>query len=264
MGLKCFLSMLESGKYGSCVQDTDKNSIRKTRFKILRTFFSCVKDIQRRFFGLGESGISRTVDEKIPIDVPQIDKVMSIVAKKTREEQFNDSKFEWVKTERRGDVCKFLAFDYDSNGEEYTCFDDGTRVKTDLIGDVVLRHEYDSDIIGAYLIPQKTDAEILGFTKEFYQKQQEKSQTTSTIASSNPVTAILEKSKKKNEKIVLTLTVKIPSVELYSVIRENFDDVDDVILESVLQQVQEKMLKDALKRELQSIYNPKKKKTDGK
>ena len=186
---------------------------------------------------------------------------------KTREEKFTESVFEWVKTDRTGDVCKFIAFDFDANGVEYVCFEDGTRINTDLIGDIVLMHSHGSQILGAGLIPEKTDDELLGYTKEFVQKQevvqtpnvQIETEVRTSISDTNPVLAILEKTKKKPEKLTVTLTVKIPSPDLYSVIKENFDDVDNVILQNVMAQIQDNVLRDSLRKELQNIYAKKKK-----
>ena len=77
----------------------------------------------------------------------------------------------------------------------------------------------------------------------------------------DPVVAILEKTKKKTEKLVLTLTVKIPSADIFNVIKENFDNTEDILLENVLSQIQENSLREAIRKELQNIYSPKKKKT---
>lgn len=174
---------------------------------------------------------------------------------KPREEMYGIAYFEWVKTERAGDISRFKEFS--TVGEvEYIVFEDNTRIDSQLIGDVVLMHEDQSQIMGRDIMyPEKTDAEILGYTSDRNIPRVE----TKIVSNDNPVLAILDKSKKKTEKITLSLTVKIPSVDLYNVIRENFDDVDNVILETVMDQLQERLLKDALKRELQNIYSKKKK-----
>ena len=183
-----------------------------------------------------------------------INKTMKIEAK-PREEMYGIAYFEWVKTERAGDISRFKEFS--TVGEvEYIVFEDNTRIDSQLIGDVVLMHEDQSQIMGRDIMyPEKTDAEILGYTSDRNIPRVE----TKIVSNDNPVLAILDKSKKKTEKITLSLTVKIPSVDLYNVIRENFDDVDNVILETVMDQLQERLLKDALKRELQNIYSKKKK-----
>jgi hypothetical protein len=181
---------------------------------------------------------------------------------KTREEVFQDSHFEWVKTERQGDVCRFKEF-YTQDGVEYIVFQDSTRVRLDLIGDVVLQHQYEGEILGdgialtqtifppsppqppLVLIPSNTEPAKL-VSKEI-----------------DPVSAILEKTKKKTEKVSLTLTLKIPAPELYNVIKENFDNAEEVLLQNVMDQIHDNLLREALKRELQNIYQKKKRNNAG-
>ena len=177
---------------------------------------------------------------------------------KSREEQYTECIFEWVKTERAGDTCKFKNFLTVEN-VEYVVFDDDSRIISTLIGDVVLMHSHSSQLVGN-VIPEKTDEEIMGYSN-IMEKPMNTTiiNTTEVQQQNNPVMAILDKSKKKSEKITLTMIVKIPSPELYSVIKENFDDVDNVILDSVLTQLDDKILRDSVRKELQNIYTKKKK-----
>ena len=173
---------------------------------------------------------------------------------RTREEIYSAGIFEWVKTERAGETCKFKEISL-QEGIEYIVFEDGSRVVSSLVGDVVLLHENEQQVLGASIIPARTDEEILGYV----QKPAQSVNQSTGISKDSPVLAILEKSKKRTEKLALTLSVKIPTPELYAVIKENFEDVDSVLLENVLQQIQEVMLREAVKRELLNIYNKRKK-----
>ena len=171
---------------------------------------------------------------------------------KSKEEIFSSHKFEWVKTERSGDVCEFDHFE--GEGEEFTCFTDNTRIRTELIGDVVLMHLFSNEIIGKELLnPEKN---ILGVETVVHTAQ---IQPRKAQSSQDPVISILEKTKKRTEKMNLTLNVKIPSPEIYLVIRENFENVDDILLENVMAQIQQNSMKEAVRRELQNIYSQKKK-----
>lgn len=198
------------------------------------------------------------MDAKISENVQSFNKNMKKQIQKTREEQFLNGIFQWVKTERAGDICKFKEFSVVS-GVEYVVFTDGSRVASSLIGDVVLMHQHESQIIEldklSSLSTQQEQTQHVHISPSTNIQQQIQSQTI------NPVLTIIEKSKKKTEKLTITLTVKIPSPELYSVIKENFNDVDDVILKNVIEQVHGKILQDSIKRELQNIYSLKKKKT---
>jgi len=174
---------------------------------------------------------------------------------KTREEVYAESHFEWVKTERQGDVCKFQTILFE-NDVEYILFTDGTRIRTDLVGDIVLAHQYQEEIIG-FAPPLTSEAP---YVDPILKQEQQLTQTATRVLSEiDPVVSILEKTKKKTEKITLTLNLKIPAPDLYNVIKENFDNTDEILLDSVMEQIHDNLLKDALKKELQNIYQKRKK-----
>ena len=181
------------------------------------------------------------------------------IINQTREEEFSDSHFEWVKTERVGDISKFKEFVIE-NGVEYAVFIDNTRIRVELIGDVVLKHQYEGDILGKITV-EPVDNTILSHLRVEEVKQKPAVVQKTSVISHDPVIAILEKTKKKTEKINLTLSLKIPSPDLYNVIKENFDNTDEILLQNVMDQIQDELLKDALRRELQNIYQKRKPKS---
>lgn len=252
MGFKCFLFMLENKRDRSYVSNTDINSLRKPRFKLSGSFFSDVKNFSRRLFGLEERKLSTRLDETISKNISEFNKSMMEERPNTREEKMQSCFFQWIKTERSGDVCRFKEFVI-IDATEYVVFTDETRIASSLIGDVILMHEHESSILTDLSSDREPTLNAVVPPRL--------NSTPSPMSSQNfdPVMSILDKSKKKSQKISISLTVKIPSVELYSIVKENFDNVDNVILDSVMQQVQDGMLKDSLKRELQVIYNTKRK-----
>ena len=187
---------------------------------------------------------------------------------KTREEVFHDSHFEWVKTERQGDVCRFKEF-YTQDDVEYVVFQDSTRVRLDLIGDVVLQHQYAEEILGESLNLEKvqqnspTGFSTLPPSSPPHLIAKSEPQTVTQVRDIDPVFAILEKTKKRTEKVSLTLTLKIPAPELYNVIKENFDNAEEVLLQNVMDQIHDNLLREALKKELQNIYQKKKRNNAG-
>jgi len=185
--------------------------------------------------------------------------IMEEKIEKTREEIFQDSHFEWVKTERQGDVCRFREIVYE-NDVEYIVFIDNTRIRTDLIGDVVLAHQHPGDILGI-----RPDMEGLVESTAIPYKPLPQVQPPTVLYAReiDPVLSILEKTKKRSEKVSITLTLKIPAPELYSVIKENFDNAEDVLLQNVMDQIHDNLLRDALKKELQNIYQKKKRNNAG-
>ena len=169
--------------------------------------------------------------------------------KKSREEIYAEAFFEWVKTERQGEISKFRNFDV-QNDVEYIVFQDNTRVRSDLIGDVVLAHQHESEIIG------QENLQHSGLGISVVRTEPQVNMTSRFV---DPVVSILEKTKKKTQKITITLTVKIPATELYSVIKDNFDNTDEILLQSVIDQIQDNVLREAIHKELQNIYQKKKK-----
>ena len=181
----------------------------------------------------------------------------------TREERFSKYIYEWVKTERQGDISKFQHLEFE-NDVEYVVFDDNSRIRVDLLGDVVLTHSYESEILGDNLILRSNQS-----IEELHNRlsigiEEDNSKSIVSANNTDPVISILNKTKKRNEKLNIVLSVKIPSPEIYCVIRDNFDNVDDILLDNVLNQIQKNILRDSIKKELQNIYNKKKKITNGK
>jgi hypothetical protein len=272
--------MLENTKHRTDIQNTSDFSFRKAWSKIFRSFFNNTKNIQGGLQGVGEPGIPRTLDAEILSDVPPIDKIeiMEINNEEiineplveTRDSKFAKHKFEWVKTERAGDVCAFSCFEKE-NDVEYVCFSDNTRIRTEFIGDIVLMHLYENEILGREILVDsqspilqhlRTESVIEPIVEpEVVRTHEIPSKLEKTNVFQDPVVSILDKSKKKIEKLTLTINVKIPSVELYNVIKENFDNTEEILLDSVMEQLHEKLLREAVKREIQNIYSTKKKKS---
>lgn len=246
--------MLEDSRNRTSIQDTGVNSLRKSWIELFRSFFTNPFKVQRGLHRMGRPRIPRRMDEEIPEDIqtPNIEIMQKV--QKTREEIFAESYFEWVKTERQGDVCRFQTMLFE-NDVEYVLFTDGTRVRADLVGDIVLAHAYQEEILGRE--PEVLDAP---YTDPILSQQPQISQHATRVITSDidPVVAILEKTKKKTEKITLTLNLKIPAPDLYNVIKENFDNTDEILLNSVMDQIHDNLLRDALKKELQTIYQKRK------
>ena len=260
--------MLENTEHGSCIQDSIENNIRKPRFKFFTALRNYFKGVPRGLPRVEEPKILGRLDEEISKNVSTSDSNNIIMAtiQKTREEQFADAFFEWIKTEKAGDISRFAAFEFDGS-TEYVLFDDGSRINIGLIGEIVLMHNHESEILGVDLSPEKIEQVNLRNHQDMMSRMigdipfdnTTPVVSTQIISPIDPVVSLLEKSKKRQEKINISLSVKIPSIDLYNVIRENFDNVDEVILQSVIDQIQGKMIKDSVKRELQSIYQKKKK-----
>lgn len=261
--------MLESKRHRPYFSNFNFNSLRKTWSRILGTLFPDTKSVSGRLSRMGEREVSRGLDEKIPENVQPFDTTMTEERPKTRDEVFSESHFEWVKTDRAGDICNFKEIEVE-NGIEYVSFTDGSRIKMEFIGDIVLMHNNPHEILGSTTVKKLSMEEALFgdlpvvVSNEsveiplLYPGDEVKPVKTEVVAI-DPVISILEKGKKKVEKLNLSITVKIPSPELYSVIKENFDNTDEVLLDNVMEQIQGSMLRDSVKKELQALYSKKKK-----
>jgi len=161
---------------------------------------------------------------------------------KTREEELSESYFEWVKTERAGDVSKFKELLVVDN-VEYIVFQDNTRVNSSLIGDVVLKHKHSDEIMGV----QNELQEHIEIEHKHVFTPHENAQLRQTVHSQNvfshdisPVTSILEKSKKKKQKIKFEVQLDMPSTDVLNIIRDNFANSDDEIYEFFMTKIDKK------------------------
>lgn len=197
---------------------------------------------------------------------------------KTREEDFSSSVFEWVKTERQGDVCKFKEF-VQENGIEFIVFNDNTRVNSTLLGDVVLKHQHESQIMGKEIgIPAKTtgnpdepyefpiDSDVKTPVFRDVSRRIEEGipiagQSTPVVTASSydtaslvsaPVQSILDKAKKKKQKVTLDLQLELPSSDVLNIVRENFSGSDDDLYNFFIQKIDKKKFVSAI---IQAVTN---------
>jgi hypothetical protein len=157
----------------------------------------------------------------------------------TREEEFATCIFEWVKTEQTGTLSKFASFVVE-NDVEYTCFIDGTRIRTDLIGDVVIRHRDESTLM---TIPGERYAMPPG-ERTYVQAP----------APSNPVNELIKKSKKKKEKLSFMIQVELPVQQFYDLMSDSFDDIDTEIVNYATSQIDFAKFVDSVREAIKQKY----------
>lgn len=212
------------------------------------------------------------MDEEIPRHVPESDKIDTMSQPKTREADFASSIFEWVKTDRQGDVCRFQKFTVE-NGIEFVVFNDGSRVNSALIGDVVLKHEHESQLMGTeigapakttgnpdepYEFPVISDIKKITVVDHKITEGLPSAESVSTFSGATPITtspstlvtpavqSILEKAKKKKQKISLELQLEIPSSDVLNIIRENFNGSDEDLYNFFIQKIDKKKFVSAI------------------
>lgn len=255
-------SFLEGFRDRTHISNSSTDRLRKSRDELQRTFPKSIDDVQGRFSRMEEAGFRRRLDEKVPNDVHTTDN-RQMKDTRTREEKFAQGVFQWIKTERRGDISRFSHL-LEENGIEWICFQDATRVNSAFLGDVILLHESETDAVavdGSYVPPVEPEAVV---SSETYRRlteglEEAPKNVYKQAKEMHPVNAIFEKAKKRNVKLTIDVNVKIPALDVYSVIRDNFENVDDILIENVISQVEGKVLKDAIRVTLLNMYTKKKK-----
>jgi hypothetical protein len=159
------------------------------------------------------------------------------VSDPAREEDFAGCIFEWVKTEQAGMLSKFAGF-VTENDVEYTVFQDGNRIRTSLIGDIVIKHRDESTLL-MINSPENNERNHI---------------TSAVSVAPNPLQALIKKSKKKKEKVQLEMDIEMPSSSFVSLMKDSFDNMEDEILEFVISQVNNEKLRESVKRMLKKKY----------
>jgi hypothetical protein len=86
----------------------------------------------------------------------------------------------------------------------------------------------------------------------------------STVNSSDPVYIMMEKSKKVDTEVNMTLTISLPSSHLFDVVRDSFEEGDKKALEYIIENIDITDIKNALKEGIKSMYEPNEDSDDNK
>jgi len=73
---------------------------------------------------------------------------------------------------------------------------------------------------------------------------------------SDPVYIMMEKSKKVDTEVNMTLTISLPSAHLFDVVRDSFDDGGKKALEYIIENIDISDIKTALKKGIEEMYGP--------
>jgi hypothetical protein len=260
------MGILENNRHGADLPDSIPSDSPESSRESKRSFLSDIRNFSKRLFGVGERRISGRLDEEVPenlfstnssimtktkydVDESMLDQYLPRNENTSREEKFSSSVFEWVKTERAGDICKFKEFILE-NGIEYAVFQDNTRVNASLIGDVVLMHDNEHYVLGGVQSALEKTSTVApasiapsSATSRRLEMKPEKI---------SPVLSILEKSKKKKTKINFEFIAELPSSEVLGIIRDNFEGSDDELYEYFISRIDKKKFVNSI---INSIQN---------
>jgi hypothetical protein len=253
-----FLDFLESRRHGSYIQNSIPSDSIETQRGSERSFPIDSENISGRLQNLGESRISGRLDEEISATIPALDNLdnmktpYDVELPPSPEEKLQNSSYEWVKTERAGEVCKFKEIIKEGN-TEYIGFTDGTRVRSSLVGDVVLQHEHPAEILGANELAIKPVQHLTSVIQHptvipspTLKPTEVTVPQTPTRIETSPVLSILEKSKKKKKKVQFDFMMEIPSSDVLSIIKENFDASETELFDFFVSKIDKKKFVSAI------------------
>lgn len=76
------------------------------------------------------------------------------------------------------------------------------------------------------------------------------------VNTSDPVYIMMEKAKKVDTEVDMTLTISLPSSHLFDVVRDSFDDGESKALEYIIENIDVSEIKEALKEGIKQMYGP--------
>ena len=79
----------------------------------------------------------------------------------------------------------------------------------------------------------------------------------STLDKNDPVFIMMDKSKKIDTEVDMTLTISLPTQSLFDVVKDSFDDGNKKGLEYIIESIDISKIKKALKEGINQMYNPK-------
>lgn len=88
------------------------------------------------------------------------------------------------------------------------------------------------------------------------QTQPTQSNKAQQVNSGDPVYLMCEKSKKFDSEITMTLKVSLPKQSLYNVAKESFEDGGQKVIEYIIDNLDDKLIKESLKNALLDAYDP--------
>ena len=86
----------------------------------------------------------------------------------------------------------------------------------------------------------------------------------STVNSNDPVYIMMDKSKKVDTEVNMTLTISLPSSHLFDVVRDSFEEGDTKALEYIIENIDISEIKTALKNGIKEMYGSNKNPEDNK
>jgi hypothetical protein len=162
--------------------------------------------------------------------------------------------FQWVRGERMGQIVKSTGESIIDDNIEYLIFEDGSQCNMQLVGEWIVPIESAANAAFVVDPPRKPHTNLQDNNMTVSQSQERKS---------NPVFDLLDRSKKKNVKMEISITVNMPSDELIKVIDDSYENgtrlIGEYLVNSVDQNVLMKQVEAILFKKVEEVTKKRKK-----
>ena len=150
--------------------------------------------------------------------------------------------YQWLKTERIGNVTEFK--DIVADGEMlFVEFADGSRINAELLDEYLLRTNMENELLEQTAIAPQPVAQDITAKVRISDKKEE-----------TPLHALLKKQKPNPVNVDISIELNIPGPELYKVICSSFDGAEEEVAEWVVQGINMDTIKNIIKEGLKKYY----------
>lgn len=165
-------------------------------------------------------------------------------------------KFQWIKSERTGEVCKVKDISSD-DGLIWVHFTDGTRINYMLLEEFTIKLNLSEKELELNVSSPKD------LSKNDIPKNEKSIATLKVEKVETPKSAIktlLEKQRPNIQQVDFTLQLNIPSESLYDVLMGSFDNAEQEIIDHILESLDQATIREAIKKSIiENIYGPREK-----
>jgi len=148
-------------------------------------------------------------------------------------------KFQWMKGDRANQVTTLRDVSFDETNV-WIEFVDGSRINYAKMDEYILKVMDDSELLEIKGTPvAEAKAKIPVAKRE---------------ANVSPIYALLKKQKPNAQTVDISLTLNLPSVELYKVLLESFENAEKEIVDYIVTDINVDIIKDAVKESIIKYY----------
>lgn len=175
-------------------------------------------------------------DKKMDATPEQLEQIKMELSKYT--------KFQWIKGELVNNTAK-LKDVVCERGLIFVEFENGSRINYALMDEYIYKAGSENDVLE--IGPDQKQTAVAKVN----------SATITPIKKESPIYALLKKQKTNIQSIDISLSLNLPTLELYKVLRESFDNSDKEIVEYIVADLSIDVIKNAVKDAITNFYEQK-------